>query len=89
LPALPYIATAITYLAKKISDSAKSKRQKSSERAVWNEATKGLSEAQKRRLHDALKDVKGEARNANPEDIIDERNALFPDNPYPGGWLLP
>jgi hypothetical protein len=89
LPALPYAVAGIMYLAKKVSDHAKSKQQKASERAVWDEASKGLSKAEKRRLHDLLEGIKGEMKNADPEDIIDERNALFPDNPYPGGWLLP
>jgi hypothetical protein len=34
-----------------------------------------------------LRDIRSGAPNADPQDIVEGRNALFPDNQYPGGWL--
>ena len=53
---------------------------------TFDEASKGLDRAQRRRLHDELDKI---GQDLTPDEIIERRNELFPDQPYPGGWLGP
>jgi hypothetical protein len=65
----------------------KGKDQRKGEKAEWAEAAKGLTKDQERQLHDQLREWKKAGGTVPVDDLVELRNALFPDNPYPGGWL--
>jgi hypothetical protein len=46
---------------------------------MFDEIARGLNEEQRRRLHDEIT-----GQNLTREELIGQRNAMFPDNPYPG-----
>lgn len=89
VPPPPHWEASVVYAkpGKGGNDNSKSDAQKKGERAVWSEATKGLKEPQKTRLHNLLVGQRVGARNLDPQEIIALRETEFPENPYPGGWL--